>query len=205
MNISIAPCHKVYRVTDSRVRPVELAVAHWTASPPKAPGKADPDRIRAWLADEEREQSTHLIILRDGDVIQGARFNERTWHAGGSRWTDPSGVTAGGVNYRSIGIDLENVGFLKKSPKGDGSFIDGYGGRYKGATPKKTGRGYFEPYTPAQLVTLDEVVRWVALEVAVLRDPRRWVGHESIQPGKSDPGPLFPWSAVQAAVASVGH
>lgn len=202
MHIVLATCHKLYRATDPRTRPVELAVAHWTASPPKAPERPDPDRIVAWLADDARQASTGLVVMRDGDVIQAATLAERTWHAGGSVWTDPNGHAAGGVNFRSIGFDLENVGFVRKSPTGDGTFIDGYGGRYKGATPVKTTKGYFEPYTAQQLATLDEVVRWMAREIPILREPARWTGHENIQTGKSDPGPLFPWESVRTAVAS---
>ena len=200
MQLIRVPCSKLYRAHDSRVRPVAVAVVHWTASPPRGPGVADPARIKAWLADNSRETSTGFTILRDGVILQAADLDERTWHAGGSVWRDSVGAEHRGVNLQSIGFDLENVGPVRKSPAGDG-WIDAYGGRYKGAEPTKTGRGYFEPYTPAQLAALDEFVRWLAAHVPILRDPARWTGHENIQPGKLDPGPLFPWAAVRAAVS----
>jgi N-acetyl-anhydromuramyl-L-alanine amidase AmpD len=194
------PCAKVYRQADRRVLPVALAVVHWTGSPPKAPEAPDEARMRAWLADNERQTSTHLVILRDGRVLQAAALTERTWHAGGSTWTDPDGKTMQSINGRSIGIDLENVGFLRRAPDGVG-FVDGYGGRYKGADPTRTPVGWHEPYTAAQIASMAETVRWLVHELPVLHDPRRWVGHCDIQAGKSDPGPLFPWPAVRKLAA----
>jgi N-acetyl-anhydromuramyl-L-alanine amidase AmpD len=203
MTPTIVPCSKVYRAGDVRVRPVALAVLHWTASPPKAPEAPDEARMRAWLADAERQTSTHIVILRDGRVLQSATLGDRTWHAGGSAWVDPAGHVQKSINMQSIGIDLENVGYVKRAPDGVG-FIDGYGGRYRGAEPVKTTVGWFEPYTAAQLASLAEVVRWLSHDLPALRDPRRWVGHSEIQPGKLDPGPLFPWEAVRRLVASAG-
>ena len=196
------PCSKVYRASDSRVRPVALAVMHWTASPPKAPGASDETRMRAWLADTSRQTSTHLVILRDGRVLQAADLTERTWHAGGSTWIAPNGVPTKSVNAQSIGVDLENVGYVKRAPDGVG-FLDGYGGRYQGDPPVKADGMWWEPYTPAQLASLDAVVRWLAMEIPALLDPRRWTGHSEIQPGKLDPGPLFPWESVRRTIAAV--
>ncbi len=197
------PCKKLYRASDKRVEPVQLAVLHWTASPPKAPEAADPERMRRWLADTNRQQSTHFIILRDGSIMQAASLQERTWHAGGAFWPCPPTVgKPGGVNLRSIGIDLENVGYLSKKPQGSG-FIDGYGGTYRGATPVKVGPQFFEPYTAPQLTSLETLALWLLEEMPVLRDQSkctRWVGHSKIQPGKSDPGPLFPWKRLEELI-----
>lgn len=197
------PCSKVYRAEDYRVRPVALAVMHWTASPPKGPGEADETRVRAWLANNERQSSTHLVILRDGRVLQAAGLDERTWHAGGSTWIAPNGVPTKSVNAQSVGVDLENVGYVKRAPDGHG-FVDGYGGRYIGAQPVKADGIWWEPYTPEQLASLTDVVRWLAMEIPALLDIRRWVGHSDIQIGKTDPGPLFPWESVRNTIADVG-
>ena len=199
MESTHVPCSKVYRAGDSRVRPVALVVLHWTASPPKGPEAPDEARMRAWLADDSRQTSTHLVILRDGRVLQAAELGERTWHAGGSAWTDPKGAVTKSINFQSIGVDLENVGYVKRAPDGVG-FVDGYGGRYKGASPVKASGSWCEPYTGVQLVALAAVVRWIAESIPALREPVRWVGHSEIQPGKMDPGPLFPWHEVRAIV-----
>lgn len=195
-------CPKVYKANDARVRPVSLAVVHWTASPPKAPDAPDEARMRAWLADTGRQSSTHLVILRDGRVLQAAGLDERTWHAGGAVWHGPDGEVRG-VNMRSIGIDMENVGPVRRAPDGAG-FIDAYGGTYRGAPPTRTGNIWHEPYTTEQIASLADVVRWVVREIPVLRDPARWVGHADIQVGKTDPGPLMPWAAVRSLAENVG-
>lgn len=196
------PTRKLYGAGDHRVRPVELAVCHWTGSPPKGPGVADEARMRAWLADDSRQTSTHFVILRNGRVLQAAPFDARTWHAGGSTWVDPTGAPRKSVNGMSIGVDMENVGHLTRAPDGVG-FLDGYGGRYKGAQPVKAAGGWWEPYTPEQSAAMVELAESLATSTTILRDGARWVGHCDIQPGKLDPGPLFPWAAIRGAVARV--
>jgi N-acetyl-anhydromuramyl-L-alanine amidase AmpD len=98
---------------------------------------------------------------------------------------------------------MENVGFLRRAPDGVG-YVDGYGGRYRGAPPVKTSLGWFEPYTTAQIAALADVARAIVREAPILHDGARWVGHSDVQPGKSDPGPLFPWDALRALVAKDG-
>jgi len=179
-----------YSSDDDRVRPVELAVVHWTATPHTGgPSGADEPRMRRWLhGQSERQTSTHLVALRDGGLLQGATLDERCWHAGGSKWQGE-----GHVNHRSIGFDLENVGYLSE---GSGRFVDAYGGKYKGPTPIQHQAVWHEPYTVAQLVAF----LWAAGEVVallpILEDPERWVGHRQIRATKRDPGP-FPWGALR--------
>ena len=51
---------------------------------------------------EGMEVSTHLLILRSGEVLQFVNFNERAWHAGRSTYL---GLKE--CNDYSIGIELE--------------------------------------------------------------------------------------------------
>lgn len=46
--------------------------------------------------------SAHLLIRRDGEIVQFVPFDRCAWHAGRSRWHG-----RGGVNDFSIGIELE--------------------------------------------------------------------------------------------------
>ena len=46
--------------------------------------------------------STHLLIRRNGDVIQYVPFHQRAWHAGVSNWDGREGC-----NDFTIGIELE--------------------------------------------------------------------------------------------------
>ncbi len=196
------PCSKVYRATDKRVMPVDLAVVHWTASPPRSAAAPDEMRMRAWLGDETRKSSTHFIALRDGRILQAADISERTWHAGGAKWVHPNRGPVVAINCRSIGIDVENVGFVTERP--DGFFEDYYGSRYRGLPPMRAAGRFYEPLTCAQAASVLALAKWLAESLPVLRDPARWVGHSDIQPGKSDPGPLFPWSSLRDVVATAG-
>lgn len=48
--------------------------------------------------------SAHVVIRRNGEVVQCVPFDERAWHAGPSRWNGLSGL-----NDQAIGIELEGL------------------------------------------------------------------------------------------------
>lgn len=50
--------------------------------------------------------SAHLLIRRDGRVVQFVPFDKRAWHAGRSRWCDGHRERSG-LNDFSIGVELE--------------------------------------------------------------------------------------------------
>lgn len=205
--------------------PLDVVVVHFTATPwsardPERRG-SDLRRQLAWLRGEGRESSTHLEVLRDGCVLQGAPLEDRTWHCGGSVWTSPEGVQRTDVNRRAIGMDLDNVGQLYEV---GGVLVDSYErarchtapgtkapdyrrppvhqvraafGGPAWRSPKGT---WWEAYTVPQVQALIRVVLALRGLFPRLADPRRWVGHEQIRSTKSDPGPAFPWAFLQAAL-----
>ena len=48
--------------------------------------------------------SSHLLVRRDGQVLQFVPFTQRAWHAGASSWQERSNC-----NDFSIGIELEGT------------------------------------------------------------------------------------------------
>lgn len=140
--------------------------------------------------------SAHLVLGRDGRIVQLAPFNVVTWHAGVSAW---AGVT--GLNSASIGLEMDNAGAL-----------DEVGGRHftwfrqeippeqvQVAVHKHGGplRGW-HAYTGAQIERALELAELLVAHYG-LEDV---LGHEDIAPGrKSDPGPAFPLEALRARVA----
>lgn len=56
--------------------------------------------------------SAHVVLGREGQIVQLAPFNVVTWHAGVSQW---AGLM--GLNSHSIGIEMDNAGLLKKVGK----------------------------------------------------------------------------------------
>lgn len=186
----------VYPAGDRRVRPIDTAVIHWTASPHKAGSRlgADARRIRSWLRGERGETSTHFTVLRDGQVIQGAPLSARCWHSGGSRTADGQGF----VNMRSIGIDFENVGPLTREA---GGYVNAYGGHHTGPVWLSDDGRAWEPYTAPQMHAFLTIAASLVDAFPVLQDPAAWVGHEHIRLTKQDPGPAMPWPWLLAVVS----
>jgi len=75
-----------------------MVVLHYTAM---VDAQAALDR----LCDPSVEVSAHYLIARDGQVYRLVDENMRAWHAGAGSWG-----SAGDVNSRSIGIELDNTG-----------------------------------------------------------------------------------------------
>tara|TARA_B100000214_G_scaffold1422_1_gene1091 strand:+ start:8584 stop:9093 length:510 start_codon:yes stop_codon:yes gene_type:complete len=150
-----------------------------------------------------RKSSTHYTVLRDGNVLQSANLEERTWHSGGSSFTTPDGTTLKGINFRSIGLDFDNVGMLYKVSDG---FVDSYGRArlkkkagskpilYRGPEPfQDSDGGYWEPYSIESVETMAKLLVSISDKYPIFKEePWRLVGHENIRGTKSDPGPACP-------------
>lgn len=202
-----------YEATDRRVRDLDLIVLHYTASPYSAKhGGSNEKRISRWMEGKGRKSSTHFTVLRDGKILQAASLEERTWHSGGSKLRTPDGATLGAINFRSIGIDFDNVGNLYKV---NGGYVDSYakhrlrkkpGSRpilYQGPTPFQADNGtYWEPYSDESIESMASLLNAIADEYPIFREePWRIVGHEHIRATKSDPGPACPLQYLRDSVA----
>ncbi len=149
-----------------------------------------------WLCNPAAKASAHLVLGRDGSIIQLAPFNVVTWHAGISHW---AGLT--GMNNYSIGIEMDNAGVLKN-----------LGDRYETSFGKAitraevviarhrhgTSEQAWHAYTEAQIGRAFELA-----ELLFSHYPLKEVlGHEDIARGrKSDPGPAFPLGSLASRVA----
>lgn len=196
--------HK-YSKSDPRVRELDLLVLHYTASPysESSPSGSNKKRIKRWMQGKGRKSSTHFTVLRSGEVLQSASLEERTWHSGGSQLTSPDGDVLSSINFRSIGLDFDNVGMLYKVGEG---FVDSYGRQrlrknpgskpvfYKGPTPYVDSEGNFwEPYTIEAIESMAEILEDICKEYSIFsKEPWRLTGHENIRSTKSDPGPACP-------------
>ena len=93
---------------------VDLVVIHCIALPPGCYGGEEIEAFFCnrldWNGDpyfseiRGMEVSAHLLIRRDGEVVQFVNFNDRAWHAGQS-WF----LGRGNCNDFSIGIELEGT------------------------------------------------------------------------------------------------
>lgn len=160
----------------------------------------------ATLATSDRKASAHVVVGRDGEIVQIVPFDEEAWHAGPSLY-HPYTL----LNRYTIGIEISNIGYLKRIENhtytdsygndidGDGQFI-GKNRKLKSA-PKgwlherhpRLGSGMYawEPYYPAQL---DAVGQLFDALITAYPDIEFVVSHEEIdtRKWKTDPGPAFP-------------
>lgn len=158
------------------------------------------------LSTSSRQASAHIVLGRDGEVVQIVPFNRRAWHAGPSKYRNLHGL-----NDYFIGIEISNAGWIKKLS--NGNFLDQYGqqispgGLFIGQSRKtytapenwaiqyheRLAKGTYawEPFYPKQLEVLDDITRAL---LKAYPDIKYMVSHEEIDTRgwKTDPGPMFP-------------
>lgn len=136
----------------------------------------------------------HFVIGHKGEVVQMVDCNRSAAHAGESRWNGHTGL-----NSRSIGIEVVNIGPLVKTPEG---FLDGYNvekkkkGKpftyWKGAVRERDAFGYkyWEPFTPAQEQAVISICLWAMKTYGIKLE--NICGHYECSPGrKNDPAGGF--------------
>ncbi len=169
-----------------------FVVVHYTGGPSLSSSVA-------WLTSKSSGVSAHLVIGRDGEVVQLIPFNLRAWHAGTSAW---KGYT--GLNNYSIGIELDNAGMMKRS---GGQWISTFGRVYADAevlaAPHKSAPNViygWHKYTEIQLKTAAEVVAALVKAYGI----EEIIGHDDIAAGRKwDPGPAFPMEKFRQDVAAL--
>jgi len=137
----------------------------------------------------------HIIIDRDGTIIQMLPFNRRGVHAGASEWTMSDGKKVQWFNNFSVGIELVNWGYLTERSPGvyaswAGTIVreEPFVGRHQN---KHVPYMYWQPYTCKQLWACYRVVRLLTRHYKM----NLILGHDEIAPmRKQDPGPAFPWA-----------
>jgi N-acetylmuramoyl-L-alanine amidase len=164
-------------------------IMHYTA------GASVESSVR-WMQRPDAQASAHVVIGRDGRIVQMVPFNRVAWHAGRSSWAGLNGL-----NQYSLGIEMDNWGPLKE--RAPGQWFSWMGSpvpadqvivaRHRHGGPE----GGWHTFTPAQIDA--------ALQVGVvLREKYGFqdvLGHEDISPGrKTDPGPAFPLGSVASRI-----
>ena len=150
----------------------------------------------SWLLNKDAKASAHLIIDRDGSIVQLAPFTTVTWHAGVSTW---NGLV--GLNKFSIGIELVNGGRVVKSGNNWICPVDKKAVQDSDviiATHKnESSPSGWQTYTEIQMQTAFEI----GTQLAKTYNLKDVLGHEDIAPHrKSDPGPAFPMGSFRSRV-----
>lgn len=171
----------------------QLLVMHFTYG-------ASAESSANWFKNKENRfrSSAHIVIDRDGSIIQCVPLDVGANHAGRSSWRGQNSM-----NNKSYGMELANWGYLIKSGSG-----------YKSHTGKsvpnflladhKNGNPHFE-YRPFAWETYPEEQIRSAIKVAACLvkelGVNEIVGHDDISPlRKYDPGPAFDMDSFRQMV-----
>lgn len=145
-----------------------------------------------YLLDAEVKASAHLLIGRNGSIVQLMPFDRIAWHAGVSEYQGRTDL-----NRYALGIELENAGRLIRS--GD-QYIAWFGRAYgeediiQAVHPGESQVSYWHRYTEAQISTVLEVCRVLLSEY----DIGALVGHDELAvDSKTAPGPAFPMKMIR--------
>jgi len=141
------------------------------------------------------QASAHLVVGRDGRVVQMVPFDRAAWHAGRSAWKGLQGL-----NQHSIGIEMDNAGRLVRSGDGYRSWFQGVYPAAEVVTARhrnEQAEAYWHAYTDVQIETVLDIAAALMREYQL----KEILGHDDIAPGrKSDPGPAFPMESFRSAV-----
>jgi N-acetyl-anhydromuramyl-L-alanine amidase AmpD len=179
---------------------VIATVIHYTASKPGTRGDI------AWLCDPRASASAHFVIGRDGSTTQLVPLDEAAWHAGPSEMRLPSGKVLKGCNLFTIGVELDNLGYLMRDDDGAFHFEEGNETKpYSGPEPVHAALVYdngvrvdawWEPFPAVQLEALTKLLQQLG-EAGYKDAVHNLVGHEEVATPfamrKRDPGGAFPW------------
>lgn len=136
--------------------------------------------------------SSHLVIDRDGTVVQMVPFDRVAWHAGVSEAVSKWGTKHSGLNQYSIGLEFINYGYLGDHVKN---------GVNTNSWPSKThdnesSARKWQPYTDEQKLVAEQIN--AALMEAYNIPAEHLLGHDEVSPTrKVDPGPLFPMETIR--------
>lgn len=170
----------------------ELIVLHETA------GRLEAGSSVRWFQDPACKVSAHVVIERDGTVVQCVPFDLKAWHCDPSNWRGREHV-----NHFSIGIELVGPGRLKR--KGDElrawfGAIEPDADVLEGSSPVHR-PGLWLAYTQAQV---DAVIALCLALKSAYPGIAEITTHAAIcspRFRKEDVNPLFPLAEVQKRIA----
>ena len=152
----------------------DMIILHYTAG-------VNAQSSARFLARPEVKASAHLVIGRQGEIIQLVPFDVEAWHAGRSFYAGRANL-----NRYSIGIELDNLGRLEWTA---GRFVAECGKEVEAGQVFVDDSGeiatFWHQYTEQQKRVLREVCDLLKAHYPI----RYIVGHSDVTNRKQDPGP----------------
>jgi len=141
-----------------------------------------------YLVKDDVKASAHVVIGREGEIIQLVPFDTIAWHAGNSAYDGRIGF-----NKYSIGIELDNAGILEKA--GD-KYLSWFGKKYpandviQAIHRNENKEKFWHIFTEEQIQACEDICDLLLKNYKTITNI---LGHDEIAPGrKLDPGPAFP-------------
>ena len=139
--------------------------------------------------------STHLLVGRTGQVVQFVPFDKVAFHCGLSTWEGKRFL-----NKYAIGIEVDNAGYLRKTPRGYKSrdkFIPQEQIRFKKHW-KERGERAWQTFTDEQVKVVENIVRALIEKYPTIKEI---LGHDMVNLiNRLDPGPLYPLGELREAI-----
>lgn len=172
-------------------KPPKIVVMHFT-------GGGSARSSAEWFRSPQNPgSSAHVVIDRDGSVVQCVPFNRVAWHAGKLQW---HGLI--GLNPYAIGVEMANWGSLKSAGGGwacmTGALIPQpvIAAHRNGNPDGGHGPIGWEPYSPELFSSAIGVVQALIASLGI----NEIVGHDDIAPTRKwDPGPAFDMAKFRTA------
>jgi N-acetylmuramoyl-L-alanine amidase len=181
----------------NRLMEVDTLIIHYTASV-----TSDATRRVFTKGKPGNRRSAHFTVNTDGSIEQFVDLDKAAWHAGGGYLPDVQGSAGGSMNSRSIGIEIENFGPLKRI---EGVYYHSAASntnphvvyRYDGEPFIDKDKKAWASYPKKQL----DAVKKLGKALNQIYKFKYIHGHdELLRVFKSDPGPAFPREDVFKAI-----
>lgn len=140
--------------------------------------------------------SAHLVIGRDGRVVQMVPFDRAAHHAGPGSWEG-----TGSINWRSIGIEVDNAGKLVEKNDGTVMWKKTIIPRDQWECVRYWKHNREKPWHTFPDIQKQVVFRVVKALAEHFQPLEELLEHERISlKNREDPGPLFPMEALRKEV-----
>jgi len=181
------------RCSGGAIKP-EIIILHDTA------GRLAKGSSVSWFTNKQCQTSAHIVIERDGEIVQMVPLDRKAFHAGESHWQGRQFC-----NSFSIGIEIVNPGALDDTGRAWYHRDDKGRAREPGfpldqlqraSSPNHGGTPYhWMAYTPAQIDAVKRVCRAIVEHYPDVNDVTT---HWAVSPGrKIDCTPLMPLADVR--------
>ncbi len=206
----------ILRIPSSRTTELEVGIPgplglvwHWTGGHSRSTtfAKALADEIRTFDRAKDRAASWHVLIAKDGTVIQSVPFTKGSWHVG--KPGRIAGRLFGNINRATVGCELVNAGKLElvggkfycwpywlnpdhhaAGPDPKLEIVTERAVHVDGALAGDQA-GWYDDFPMEQRLAAQRLAQALALRFKLSREDTAW-GHVDFDPTrKVDPGPLW--------------